>query len=249
MQLLNSSLTNISNFASYCRTGILKNIPNIHLPNLKLYRKLVLNVIEDTLQNAFPLTFQILSTQEWNKLVEDFFSTHSCQSNQVWSMPKEFFDWIIGSNHVLLKQYLFLHDLLMFEWIELEMFMMEDVFVSSTKEGGILFSKLILNPEHRLLYFNFPVHLKNCRNITNLDKGIYYVIANRNSAGDILFNEISAPLVRFIEYLEEQAFSVTELFEKFQNEFQIELDQDNQKNIVFFFENALQQELIIGFKK
>lgn len=248
MQLLKSTQNQLSNFASFCRTGILIDTPEIPQPNFQLYHKLVLNVIEDTLQNAYPLTHQLLIQEEWSKLVKDFFAKHACKSNQVWFMPKEFYDWFISSNPLILKKYIFLDELLWFELIELEMFMMEDEFVAHTKLGDILFSKLILNPEHRLLSFKFPVHFKNCRSIELSDKGKYFVIANRNSKGDILFNEVSAPIVRVIEYLEENSLSIIELIEKFQNEFQIELSEKDQRVIITFFENAYKQELIIGFK-
>lgn len=248
MQLLKSTQNRLANFAIFCRTGDLINCPELLPSNIQLYHKLVLNVIEDTLQNAYPITHQLLTQEEWDSLVKEFFATHACQSNQIWSMPKEFYEWLVRSNTPILEKYIFLDELLWFEWIELDMFMMDDQIISHTKFGDILFSKLILNPEHRLLSFKFPVHLKNCEDISVSDKANYFVLANRNSNGDILFNEISAPVVRLIEYLEGGAFSIAELIEKFQNEFQLELTEKDQEIMIHFFENAYKQELIIGFK-
>lgn len=248
MQLLNSTQKNLSSFAAYCRTGKLDEIPGIHKENISHYRKLVFNVIDDTLQNAYPLTHELLSAKEWQNVVNDFFSNHPCQSPQVWSMPKELYEYLSKTHHPLLKKYPFLEELLWFEWIELELYMMEDKVADYTLTGDILFSKLVLNPEHILVSFQYPVHKKNCKYITLSDKNIYYVLAHRNKDGDVLFNDLAPALVRMIEYLTDAPFSIKDLFSSFQSEYKIEITAEDQKHIISFFENAYQQNLIIGFK-
>lgn len=236
-----------SDLAAYCRSGTLSMIPGIRQDNISHYRRLVYNIVDDMLENAYPLTHELLSTKEWKSAVNEFFTNHPCQSPQVWYMPKEFYEYMVSSGHSLLKKYPFLKDLLWFEWIELELFMMEDKKAVYTTAGDILFSRLILNPEYQLLSFQYPVHHKNARYITISDRSHYFTIAHRNTEGTVLFTDLSPALVRIIEYLVESPLSVKELFEKFQAEYSIQLDNEGQQAIIRFVETAYQQQLIIGF--
>lgn len=248
MQLLNSTRQYQSDLAAYCRTGKLEPIPGINHDNISRYRSLVLNVVDDSLQNAYPLTYALLPAREWENAVNNFFSHHACQSAQVWYMPKEFYQYLVNSKHPLLKKYPFLAELLWFEWIELELYMMEDAPAVHTQAGDILFSKLVLNPEHVLLSFQYPVHKKNAKHISVADKANYYVIAHRNKEGDVLFNELGPAAVRMTEYLSGTPLSIADLFSLFQDEFKIQLEEEDQNSIIRFFENAYQQHLIVGFK-
>lgn len=247
MQLLNTTYKNQSNLAAYCRTGKLTDIPGIKQDNVSHYRRLVYNVVDDMLQNAYPLTHELLSAKEWKSAVNDFFANHPCQSPQVWYMPKEFYQYLFESRHPLISKYVFLEELLQFEWAEVELFMMEDKQVEFSAYGDILFSRLVLNPEHQLLSFQFPVHRKKAKYITLTDKANYFVIAHRNKEGEVIFIDVAPALVRLIEYLSATPMSIKDLFSAFEEEYKIKLNGEDQKNIIHFFENACRQQLIIGF--
>lgn len=249
MQLLESTFAHQSNLAAYCRTGKLPGIPGVIRENLPHYRRLVYNVVDDMLQNAYPLAHELLTAKEWKMAVNDFFTNHSCQSPQVWYMPKEFYQHLAGTKHPLLKKYPFLEELLWFEWVEVELFMMADKIVQADKTGDVLFSRLVLNPEHQLLSFNYPVQSKNAHFITLADKGTYFVIAHRNTEGEVIFTDSSPALLRMVEYLSERPLSIKELFNEFQQEYNMILSSEDQKAIIQFFENAYKQQLIIGFGK
>ncbi len=247
MPLLDTTYMYQSGLAAYCRTGSLPAIPGINAYNVIQYRRLVYNVVDDMLQNAYPLTHALLSVEEWEQVVNEFFIHHPCQSPQVWYMPKEFYQYLSDTKHPLLKKYPFLADLLWFEWVEVELFMMEDKTARAGNSGDVLFSKLVLNPEHQLLLFNYPVHEKSAKYITRGDKGNYYVIAHRNTEGEVNFTSIAPALARMIEYLSSAPLSITDLFDMFRQEYDLPLTEDDQKIIIQFFTNAYQQQLIIGF--
>ncbi len=247
MPLLDTTYMYQSGLAAYCRTGNLPAIPGINADNVIQYRRLVYNVVDDMLQNAYPLTYALLSAEEWEHVVNEFFINHPCQSPQVWYMPKEFYQYLSDTKHPLLKKYPFLADLLWFEWVEVELFMMKDKTVHAGNSGDVLFSKLVLNPEYQLLLFSYPVHEKSAKYITPDDKGSYYVIAHRNKEGEVIFTSIAPALVRMIEYLSVTPLSITDLFSMFQQEHQVSLTEVDQKAIIQFFTNAYQQQLIIGF--
>ncbi|MBI3883552.1 MAG: putative DNA-binding domain-containing protein [Sphingobacteriales bacterium] len=248
MQLLETTRQHQSALADYCRTGILTDIPGVNKDNISHYRRLVYNVIDDTLQSSYPLTYDLLTEEEWNDVVHNFFVDHSCQSPQVWYMPKEFIHYLIEVQHPLLIKYPFLQELLSFEWVEVELFMMEDKIVESSNDGCIAFNKLILNPEYQLLSYTYPVHNKTANTITEADKGNYFAVAYRNKEGDVIFTDLSPAFVRMLEYLAEEPATIKEIFEQFQQEFNLQLSEQDQQSVVQFFENAYQQQLITGFK-
>lgn len=248
MLLLDTTHTQQSKLAAFCRTGKWQNIPGVNKENAAYYRKLVYNIADDMLQNAYPLTHELLTAKEWNNAVNDFFSNHACQSPQVWYMPKEFYQFIKHTKHPLLNKYIFLEELLLFEWLEVELFMMEDEPVEYAETGDVLFSRLVLNPEHRLLTFQYPVHKINAKEITASHKGSYFVIAHRNREGEIIFTDSSPAFIRMIEYLREKPLSIKELITAFETEYSLQLNEENQEQIIHFFTNAYHQHLISGYK-
>jgi uncharacterized protein len=248
MFLSETTTTHQAQLAAYCRTGVLADIPGIRKENISHYRRLVYNIVNDMLENAYPLTKKIFSAKEWKMVVNEFFSSHPCQTPQVWYMPKEFYEYLTATDHILFKKYPFLKDLLWFEWIELELFMMEDKPVPYTVNGDILFSRLILNPENKLLAFQYPVHYKNARYISLTDRANYFVAAHRSTEGVVVFTDLSPGLARLIEYLSEEPLTVKELITKFENEYGKVLGEGEQKSILEFIETSYNQQLIIGFK-
>jgi uncharacterized protein len=248
MQLLETTHKHLSSFANYCRTGKLENIPGIKKDNITEYRRLVYNVIDDTLQSAYPLTHDLLTKKEWDATVNDFLTNHPCQSPQVWYMPKEFYLYVAGTNNSLLKKYPFLEELLSFEWMETELFMMDDIKVNVNNNGSVVSDRLVINPEHRLVSFAYPVHNKKAKDITDTDKRNYFVVGHRDIEGNVIFSDLAPALVRMLEYLNEKPSSLKELIQQLQSEFSIALTEADQQMITSFFENAYQQKLIIGFQ-
>lgn len=238
-----------SGLARYCRTGVASPIPGIHPEHITEYRRLVLNVVTDMLSNAYPLTRQLLTEAEWDNLVHQFFATHPCQSAQVWLMPAEFRSYIIETRNPLLVRYPQLEDLLLFEWTETEVFLMADQPALTEKTGDILFSRLVINPEHRLLQFSYPVHLEKPEQIKEVQKQDYYVVAHRNREGDVLFTDLSPAICQLLIFLATAPLSLNELFQLFEETFSVRLTTADQQQVIAFFEEAYTSALIAGFKQ
>jgi hypothetical protein len=247
MQPYNLTQSYQSQLAGYCRTGQWNHIPGVHTGHVQHYRRLVYNVIDDMLRNAFPVMSELVTKQEWDEAVQVFFSSHSCHSPQVWYMPKEFYQFVLNSQHALLQQYPCLAALMQYEWMEVELFMMEDITVPHTTLGDVVFSKLVINPEHTLMALPYPVHQKKATAITNADKGNYFIAGYRNTNGDVLFTDLSPALVRMIEYLSVTPLSVKQLIGQLESEFQLILTETDKQAVIQFFETAYLQQLIIGF--
>ncbi|MGC8751575.1 DNA-binding domain-containing protein [Hydrotalea sp.] len=247
MQLHTNTQIYQSQLAKYCRTGEWLHIPGVHTTHVQQYRRLVYNVIDEMLQHAYPVMHSLILENEWNNCVQQFFSTHNCISPQIWFMPQEFLAFVCNKVPAMLTKYPHLPNLMLYEWAEVELFMMEDIDVPYTTTGDVLFSKLIINPEHRLLAFNYPIHQKNVSKILPADKGNYYLIGHRNKEGNVGFTDLSPVLVRMIEYLEEKPLSIIELIQQLENEYNINLSEIDKQNLIQFFHNALKQQIIIGF--
>lgn len=237
-----------SALASYCRTGTYQPIPGVRDTHVRQYRRLVYNVVDDMLQSAYPLTRRRLTEEEWEGLVQAFFSSHACLSPQVWYMPKELYEYVVQSAHPLLSKYPFLGDLLWLEWLEIALFMMEDRAVLCSSNGAPARDLLVLNPEHELVHFQYPVHLKEAKCIKETDKGDHFLVMFREpDTGDVQFMQLSPALARMIELLEERPLNITTLTGKICGELQLPVTEDILNMARLFVNQALENKLITGF--
>jgi uncharacterized protein len=171
------------------------------------YQRLVRNIFDDTLSMAFPLTHALLSPKEWKGIIQAFLKNHSCQSPQVWSMPKEFYEFVDANETALKSKFKYLTELMQFEWLELEVYMMEDEeqtgeFVDSCDVHTANFT---INTETRIAGFEFPVHLKNAKFISPSDKAQYFVALHRDPEnGKVLFTNLKSPHLQVLHQLIEK---------------------------------------------
>lgn len=201
MQSLPKTFQYQVDLANYCKTGDHISIPGINEKNIKHYRRLVFNNVYDSISSAYPITKKLLGKKKWKKVVNRFFSSQKVQSPQIWYMPKEFKDYVIKNENELLGKYAFLDDLLQFEWLEIEVFMMPDETVEYLLETNLYY----LNPEIKLIGTKYPVHLKKAKNITEEDKGNYFISLHRNrETGAVEFTNLSIPFVDILENLIEK---------------------------------------------
>jgi len=205
-----------SSLANYCRTGEYTPIPGVKEKNVGRYRQLIFNVVNGSLQSAYPLTYSLLGEEEWHELAHTFFSSHRCQSPLVWQMPKELYEFVVEENYPLAKKYPFLSDLLLFEWKEVEVYMMEDIEPYPFTKKRINDAGLVLNPEIQVLSLEYPVHLKNAKEISEKDKGVYFVSLHREpETGRVLFTNMQYPHVQVIEKLAQEPVNFEELLKIF----------------------------------
>jgi hypothetical protein len=105
--------------------------------------------------------------------------------------------------HPLRQQHVFLMDLLRFEWLEMELYMAEDLPHPPIKEiTNLAQQPLVLNPMYRLLPFNFRVFTQQAKHISAADAGQYYCLAHRHPASfKVIFTELSPLMVVVVEQL------------------------------------------------
>jgi hypothetical protein len=180
--------------AGYCRDGVEpKDLIGINKDNLYQYRRLVFNIVSDILETAYPITYSHLDQEVWNDLVYNYFTEHKCQTPQVWRMPLEFYEYCIQKNIQEKLNVPFLNDLLYFEWLEMEIHTMEDLEYPEYKaEGDWMNDAIALNPEHKLVKLEYPVHTTPPGPELLEKKGDYFLLVYREKeSGNVQFVDLS----------------------------------------------------------
>ncbi len=194
-----------SALAKYCTTGEwTEDIPGINKKHIHHYRRLVVNNVYDSISSAYPLAVNYLGTEKFDEVFHAFFGSQPLMDPQIWMMPKEFMVYIQNKRSDLLDEYPVLDHLLLFEWLEIEVYMMKDISFPETSASDVY----ILNPEIRLIKLDFPIHLKPTLQITEADRGNYFVSIHRHpESGNVHFTNLSIPFVDVLEHLREDPIS------------------------------------------
>lgn len=239
-----------SGLAKYCRTGDDKFTQDIDLRQDRIhhYRRLVFNITNNTLKQAYPITFKLFTEEQWKLIVNDYFENHNAQEYRIWQMPKEFYQFAKDENYAEKFAYPFLNDLLLFEWIEIDVHTMEDEeFPNFKTQGNIWEDTLVINPEYRLLQLEYPVHIKKTTDISENDKGNYFLFAYREIENQgVRFMNLSVLYAYLLEQIEE-GFSVNTILETYCSLTQTDLSSINKKDVESFIEKLSSKKVILGF--
>lgn len=190
-----------SRLATYVRDGVLLDIPGANSEALPHYRRLVFNVIKDALHTAYPLTVKALGTTAFNELCHRFFKNHACINPQVWRMPGELVTYCKKSEKVLLEAHPYLFDLLEFEWMELDLYTMEDQPNPPLYSSEIRLEKFpVIHRECQLKSTTYPVHLTPPNALHQATPGHYFILGWRDlESKKVLFEDVSAFLAALME--------------------------------------------------
>ncbi|HWY38420.1 MAG TPA: putative DNA-binding domain-containing protein [Bacteroidia bacterium] len=248
--MLKTETKNIqSRLADYCRTGELTLTTEVNQKHVHHYRRLVYNIIDDILESAFPVFFEFATDEMWDEMVNDFFSNHNCQTPQVWKVPGEFYDYAIEKDWKEKYDLPFLEDLLLFEWIEMDIHTMKDeVFPSYISEGSYEKNIVVLNPEYRILNTKYPVHTTPPQNINETNAGQYFILIFRQpETGSIQFLDISVLHALTIEKIEEEK-SLAQIVDELQAILSFPDKKVAQQHLIVFLEDLKQRGFVLGFK-
>lgn len=232
---------------TYCKTG--ENEPDTSIQeHTYQYRRLITNVFKNSLKSAFPITRHLLLDEEWDEMVDHFIVNHECSTPQVWKMPFEFYEYFSISDYPLTKTHPFLLDLLLFEWMEIEVYSMPDEFIPEfTTNGNKEKDVFIVNPELKVQVLKYPFHKKPIKDITEADEGQYIVTIHRDYyTKKVMFNEVS---YAFMEMLFEALDNEMRFDDLVQFLHQFEPDECKRIEAVHIFADfMLKQNLVLGYK-
>ncbi len=209
-------------FSRCIRTGRLDASLNIPADRLEVYIDLVQSGVKDTLKKAYPLAHSLLTEQEWGDITSAFFAEEDCPSPLLWKMPKAFLEFARKKSWDIKLDIPFLLDLLDFEWLEIEVFMMPDApDLAFSREGNPLDEILYLNPESRIAVYTYPVFQKLSRT-SPPDQGAYPLLAYRHpDSGQVRFIALSPFFLSVLQQISLHTLPARKAIEKAAKEFAI----------------------------
>ena len=249
MPLTKYTQNNQELLAEYCRTGALPvGLDGIVPSRLPHYRRLVINVVRDAMSQAYPLTEKLLGADRFVVLVDEFFAKHNCQEEQLYKMTGELLVFFLNNpEHTLLQEFPCLMDLLRFEWLEMEMYMMEDAEMPMAKPAGDWLNDcIILNPEHRLLKFDYPVFKVAPQELATYQASSYFCMAYRQPETlKIIFTEVSAVTAAILELIADGE-SLASIYEILESQ-SINLSEKSKQQLLDYLQEQLKTGFVLGF--
>jgi hypothetical protein len=232
----------------YCRTGKGSIIEGTRPDRLPQYRRLVFNVVKSNLKNAYPICAKILGEEGFTGLVQDFFQHHDCKTPQIWKLPAELLEHAKERGWAEKLGRPYLDDLLLFEWMEIEVYTMPDEAIKAHGgKGSILEGILYVNPEHRLINLAYPVHMKPAAELEKY-KGNYFLLLFREPAsGKVKFINLSPLHAWILGHLIPGKHSLAELITEARNTFNIVDGKRLEDEMVKFVSHLIESKAILGF--
>jgi uncharacterized protein len=232
----------------YCRTGVELELPGVTPGRIHHYRRLVTNVVKDTLQTAFPISVAALGEDFWESLVQDFFSNGIPQTPQVWKLPFAFYQYHASRETGKKNGKPYLDDLLYFEWMEIKVHTMPNrSYPDFVTEGDIFQDSLAFNPEYEIVKLQYPVHTHPVSEAIDL-KGEYFILVFRMPvSGHVQFLHLSALNVYIIRHLQEVNMPLNEIKHEFARMAGIESGRYLDDALQQFLGDLMERKLILGY--
>lgn len=238
-----------STLAEYCRNGeVPTDLIDINKDNLYQYRRLCFNIASDIIETAYPITYSFLDREVWDELVNTYYAEHKCQTAQVWRMPLEFHGYCVEKRIAEKLNVPFLNDLLYFEWLELEVHTMEDIVYPKAKpKGDWVNDQIAINPEHKLIRLEYPVHTTPPAEITPDKKGDYFLLIYREQeSGNVHFIDLSMFYTYILENIKNGAL-LKDILVEANTLFQINDIKLLKERSLTFINDLKQRNFITGF--
>lgn len=234
----------------YCRTGVETEIPGVTPGRIHTYRRLVYNVVRDTMNSAYPISVAALGEEQWDVLVQDFFSNGIPQTPQIWKLPFEFYQYHASRETGIKIGKPYLEDLLYFEWIEIEVHTMPDrPFPDYVENGNIFTDRLAFNPEYEVIRLDYPVHLYSAEEATAL-KGDYFALIYRSpDTGFVKFLNLSGLNTYILTRLVEDDVPLNQIKGDIATVSGIESGKYLDDALEKFIRDLMEKKLILGFYK
>lgn len=244
------SLLQIANqFTQYLRTGSLPADLKINPQRAEVYLELFKNNMEDTLKRGYPLTVHLLSEEQWREIVDAFLRNEDSTSPYIWKMPQAFAEFVRSNNWQDRLKIPYLADLIDFEWLEIELFMMPDHPKKNfSRQGDLLNDILYFNPESTIVSYDYPVFEKK-KLPREMQKGTYFLLAFRHpETGAIHFVSLSPFFLALLTLLKEKKLTGKKALIKAAKLFKLDEKQvfpQGEK----FLSDLFEQSAIYGFIK
>lgn len=189
-------------FTAHVRDPEHQPVPdNIENRRMSIYRDLIFNNINDTLQKAFPVIRSLYDETAWRAMVRDFIIKHQCKTPLFVEIAREFINYL-NDERVNDTDPPFLQELAHYEWVELALSIAEDDFTATplTANEDSLSLKLTQSPLAWLFVYQYPVHQISVENQPQQPAEIpACLLVQRIQEDDIKFIELNPLSARLLE--------------------------------------------------
>lgn len=235
--------------AQYTRDGESTSIEGVRQDRLHHYRRLTFNIQLQTMEQAFPIAYSAFESEEWKSIVHDFFLHHDAQTPQIWKLPLEFYEFVRDHDYATKTGKPYLNDLLLFEWIEIEVHTMPDEPIPAFKTtGDVLHDVLVLNPEFRLNKLEYPVHKVKPTEITEGHKGNYFLLTYREKeTGAVHFMDLSVLHTFIVEKIVAERESLSHIINEAITIFAVDNTDFIRTSSLDFIHSLKEKKIILGF--
>ena len=233
----------------WVRTGNPVNITVTRRDGLKQYRRLFRNNIHNTLVQSFPIAFEVLSKEEWNQLVDDFFALGQVTDGRVWLMAEKFYEFAVENKYAESFDKPWLNNLLLFEWVEIEVHTMNDIPKEHLLHSGDSLNDVIeINPEYRLINLEYPVHLYAASQ-TAQKKGSYFLLVYRDPESfKVKFSNLHPLAVVVFEKIRTERKSLQQIIDEMDSLQEIPIGDTQKLELQSFVKLMLDEKAFLGYK-
>lgn len=237
--------------AGYVRTGKEGNIPGVTKGRLTHYKRLVNNVVFGTISQAYPIARKVMSRNEWNYMLHNFFVEHDAQTPILWKLPYEFYLYAKEQDYAAELNKPWLSELLWFEWLEIEVHMMPDQeHPDYNTVGDPVADPLVINNESRLINLQYPVHLYPVKEVESKKGNYFLAVFREKESGTVKFINLSSLHVRLLDLLsQKQAGVIKDLLPQLAREFNQTNNKTLESQIGLFIKEMMISGLILGYAK
>jgi len=179
---------------------------NIEDRRMKIYRELFYNNIEGFVSSAFPVLKEIISDENWHKMVRDFFIKHRCQTPYFLEISQEFLSYLQNIRTPQPEDPEFLLELAHYEWVELALMIEEESIDISdiNPNGNLLDNHPVISPLAWSLAYQYPVHKIGPEFIPqSAPESPSYLIVYRTRNDNVEFMEVNPVTARLVQLLNE----------------------------------------------
>lgn len=147
-------------FAAHIRDAHNPAPTGIKPQRMAIYRELFYNNVQSLLASTYPVLHQILPTEQWHRLVRDYFAQHQATTPLFPQMPQEFLHYLENEREIQPEDPPFLYELAHYEWVELALFIdnREIELTGIDRQGDLLQGYPVLSLLAWPFVYQFPVH-------------------------------------------------------------------------------------------
>ena len=126
---------------------------------MAIYQSLFFNNVKGFVLSGFPVLTSILSSDDVNHLVRQFFIQHNCRSPYFVEISKEFVDYLASDPELSFPLPCFAAELAHYGWLELDVSIRHASIAVSPSIHCKGADKLFFSPLATLASYSYPVHL------------------------------------------------------------------------------------------